>query len=43
MMTGMRGGRAYRQAIVDEDEDGFLRGEFDSFADDVHKLADSQV
>jgi hypothetical protein len=32
-----------RQDLVDEDEDGLLRGEFDAFADDVDKLADGEV
>lgn len=36
-----RSGR--RQHLIDEDEDGFLRGELDALADDIDELADSEV
>ncbi len=36
-----RGGR--RQDLVDEDEDGLLRGELDALADDVDELAHGEV
>ena len=32
-----------RQDLVDEDEDGLLRGELDPLADDVDELADGEV
>lgn len=32
-----------RKDFVDEDEDGLLRREFDTFADDVYELSDGEV
>ena len=32
-----------RQHFVNEDEDGFLRGKLDAFADNVHELSYSEV
>lgn len=32
-----------RQQLVDEDEDGLVRGQLDALPDDVDKLADSEV
>lgn len=31
------------QDLIDEDEDGLLRGELDAFADYVDELADGQI
>lgn len=36
-------GSSWRQDLIDEDEDGLLRGELDALADDVDELADGEV
>ncbi len=35
--------RGGRKDLIDEDEDGFFRGQFDALADDIDKLPDRQV
>ena len=43
LVDGAHEGRSRWQDLVDEDEDGFFRRELDALANDIDKLADSQV
>jgi len=36
-------GSSGRQDLIDEDEDGLLRGQLDALADDIDKLAHGQI
>lgn len=36
-------GSSRRQNLINEDEDGFLRGELDALSDNIDELADGEV
>ena len=36
-------GCCWREDLIDKDEDGFLRRQLDTLADDIHELADRQI
>lgn len=42
-IDGTHQGRRGWEDLVDENKNGFLRAELDSFADDIDELADGQV